>query len=98
MGIKNVNETATEHCSSAFFCVPVTKARNKRVAMDSPIWLYARISNALGDVVRRMKDLLEDIDRTELISKCLNATLRFHCDLLDENITLVWFKDGVSPK
>lgn len=46
----------------------------------------------------KMKDPLEEIDRGELMTQCLNKMLKFHTNFLDMDITPVWLRDGKAPK
>jgi flap endonuclease-1 len=98
MGIKNINETVTKESPRAFFVIPLEMAKRKRILIDAPIWVYANVGIIQRNIVRRMKDPLEEIDRGEVMTQCLNAMLRFHTRFLDLDITPVWLKDGKAPK
>ncbi len=98
MGIKAVNATVEKISPRAFTQVKVSRLKNKFIAVDTALWLYANMSTATKQVVTYMKDLLEDIDRRELIKKCLESALKFHTYMLDNDIHLIWIRDGQTPK
>jgi len=98
MGIKNVNEIVKDKCERAFVSVKVKSLQNKRLAIDSALWFYANMSVAQTRFVRKMKDILREIDRGELMQFCIQSALRFYTYLLDHDIYGVWIIDGISPQ
>jgi len=98
MGIKNINKTAEKESPRAFTRVKVSSLKNKFVAVDSALWLYTNMSTATKQVVAYMKDILEEIDRGELMQKCIASALKFHTYMLRNEICLVWIRDGKTPK
>jgi 5'-3' exonuclease len=98
MGIKNINATVKKECPRAFVSIELRSLAGYRIAIDAPLWAYATIASAMKSMVRAMKDPLEEIDRGELLQRCLSQALRFHSSLLSHGISPIWLRDGKTPK
>lgn len=97
MGIKNVNKVIKEQSPRAFTSVNVSDLSGQRIAIDGPLWFYTNWASATKDTVRRMKDVMEEVDLGEVMKKCINSAAKFHLFFMENKITPIWLKDGKSP-
>ncbi len=98
MGITKVNDIVRAKSERSFVSVKVKSIKNKRIAIDAAIWLYANMAVAQRETVRRMKDLFEEIDRGDLMQHCIAGALKLFVYFLDNDIYPVWIRDGKTPK
>ena len=97
MGIKNLNNILRKKCPKAFKETKISNITNKRIAIDTPLWLYTNMSTIIKHTVNRMKNVLDFIDRKVIMNQVLLSALKFHFMLVENNITPVWLLDGKTP-
>lgn len=97
MGIKNINSLIKKLCPSAFREIKMSSIAGKRIAIDSPLWLFSNIATILKYEVNKMVDVLQDIDREILIQKVILHALKFHIGLMKHDIIPIWLADGDTP-
>lgn len=95
MGIKGGfnNFLKKKNCKHKNF-FPMHKFQNKRITIDSGIWLYSNMSVVLKNYVSSMKNPLDIIDKEKLFERLVKNFISFNMKFLNEKITPIWIWDG----
>jgi flap endonuclease-1 len=94
MGINSINELLRDKAPSAFQSVQLTSLHNQRVSIDSNNWIFAKYATAHRNVIFKMVDPLEEIDRDTIISEVNEQIISFLCSMSEFGVTTVWCWDG----
>jgi 5'-3' exonuclease len=95
MGIKDINSFLRKNVDFEF-SVPLTSFGGQRIAIDGLNWLFTYLPMVHKRVVEAQKDLLKDIDQTEIFESMKVEWMKFNIKLMNYKITPVWVWDGVS--
>lgn len=94
MGIKNLNKFLEKQVKEAYQDVSIEEFRGERIAIDSGIYMYKHMANALTTVCNQTNFLIEDLDRDIVIRLWINKTVNALCTWLSYNIIPVLIFDG----
>jgi 5'-3' exonuclease len=94
MGIKDINVALRKYTPEAFMSVPISQFSGKAIGIDASLWMFKAKSSALKDIVRSMKDPLQDIDQNVIIKSMISQFYGFMSKICNVNITPVWIFDG----
>ena len=94
MGIKNINTLIKSSCERALINVTIKSLAGGRIAIDAPLVFYTNMAIATKEYVKKMADLLADLDMEKIIKHCVRSCVEFHLFWMNSKISPVWLKDG----
>lgn len=74
--------------------IELNQFTKKRIAVDASIWAYKYIHAVMSDLVRKKKDVLEPILKSEIIAGMKKKFMDFNSTFFRYDITLIWMWDG----
>jgi flap endonuclease-1 len=95
MGIKNFNTLIKQFCPNAKFVLPITAFKNKRIAIDSSLWMRANMYTAREIVINRTTT--GNVSTTEITREWLILALNFINKWISFQITPIFVFDGKPP-
>ena len=97
MTILNLNTLLTENAKNAFFTLPISTWKGKRIAFDSSIILHKYFSPAWKEVVMKTNVLVDEPDMKEVSRIWLKNFKVFLLRFLNQGITPIFVIDGKPP-
>lgn len=94
MGVKGINVFLREKVPEAFTTTELVRFHGHRIAIDGTNWTYSYYGTANREVISKMADPLEEVDRAAVMAIVHDNLLRFLSRLSEYGITPVWCWDG----
>src|SRR5438105_3766394 len=99
MGIKSINKFLKDiGINDAFYNSKLDSFSGKRIAIDACGYFYQILCSANKDVILKMTNPLEDIDKELIIKKASERLSIFLCQLISYSIIPVFIWDGKKIK
>ncbi len=100
MGIKNLNSLIKPYSHSyPNFEKCLERWKGRKIAIDASNWLYARLSIAKSNAVKRThQSYIGDIDSDFIIKFLLEGVKQFVSQFLNSGITPIFVFDGAPPE
>ena len=94
MGINAINKLLNAKCPDAFFPLPITAFKGKRISIDASMWMYANMATARKDVIRRINIAEGEPSIVEIRKVWFHKVIDFILGWLGNDITPVFVFDG----
>src|SRR5438552_2533958 len=94
MGIKGLAEFLRKQVPDAFFDLPLSALRGKRIAIDAHGYLYTILAVARKRVIKRTDVLLERPNEAAIRAEWFEAALNFILGWLANEVTPIFCFDG----
>lgn len=96
MGIHQLNPFLLKKCRRAFRTVAISDFAGKRIAIDTPLWSYARFSSAyMQQIISELKD--EDLLKKDPFSEEVKESIRLGVFERAASFVAELFKNGITP-
>ena len=96
MGIKSINPLLKKLAPDAFFTMPLTWLRDKRIAIDASGWMYSNMAIARKKVIRKTDVATVEPDQSEIRKEWILSAINFITGWLANKITPVFVFDGAK--
>ena len=98
MTIKGLNQFIKDRVSHAKISIPLTAFDGKRVAIDTHLWMYSRMSACRTEVFSKV-NLLEplEVHRTAILKSWFHMIIDFVIVFLNAGVTPIFVFDGRPP-
>ena len=94
MGIKGLNNLIKKYSNDAFFTIPISKLKGKKIAIDAYGWMFANIIICRQKVINRTDVTLNELDENEIIKEFLLMLTTFILKWVNNSITPRFIFDG----
>ena len=94
MGITSLNKLLKRHCSSAFFTLPITALKGKRISIDAGFWMYTHMATARKEVIKKTNIALGEPNMIEIRRAWFQQAIDFILGWLGNDVTPVFVFDG----
>jgi flap endonuclease-1 len=94
MGIEGLSDILKELPYSPYQILPLTQFGGKRIAIDFYGWIYSNLSKCQEDVIMKMTDPLQPVDRQSVMKLCISNLTNFIVKICQARITPIFIFDG----
>lgn len=94
MGIKSINKLLKTKCSDAFFTLPITAFRGKRISIDASYWMYTNMATARKEIIRKTNVAEGEPNIVDIRKLWFQKAIDFILGWLSNDITPVFVFDG----
>lgn len=96
MGIRDLNTILNNLPENPIQKILITEFSGTRIAIDANLWVFANFSNCQKEVIMKMTDPLQVVDRNIILDICKKNMINFITNMCKNGITTVWVWDGES--
>lgn len=96
MGITSLNKLLKRYCGDAFFPLPITAFKGKRISIDAGFWMYTHMATARKEVIKKTNIAAGEPNIIEIRRVWFQHAVDFILGWLGNDVTPVFVFDGKS--